>query len=135
MTSTTPARPAGLVDRVVSSTIVPIAELIPVLVRSGVLLVAFATLWVAFFAAIVLDPSALTSVRTSIEALPLPVQALVWLLFLPVMAGLWIWGTDWPLAVRLVLVAALAAWNLLVFVPHGDPGASDPDVAAGTDRE
>jgi hypothetical protein len=42
----------------------------------------------------------------------------VWVLFLPVMAGLWIWETTWPVLLRLLLVGGLAAWNLLVFLPR-----------------
>jgi hypothetical protein len=46
------------------------------------------------------------------------IQVLVWLLFLPVMAGLWIWETTWPFLLRIVLVAGVAGWNLLVFLPR-----------------
>jgi hypothetical protein len=42
----------------------------------------------------------------------------VWLLFLPVVIGLWIWESTWPLVVRLVLVVSVAGWNLLVFLPR-----------------
>jgi hypothetical protein len=33
------------------------------------------------------------------------------------MAGLWIWESTWPLIVRIVLVASLAGWNLLILLP------------------
>jgi hypothetical protein len=46
------------------------------------------------------------------------VQAVVWLLFLPVAAGLWIWETTWPMLLRLLLIAGIAGWNLLVFLPR-----------------
>jgi hypothetical protein len=39
-------------------------------------------------------------------------------LFLPVMVGLWIWESTWPLLVRLVLVVGIAGWNLLILVPN-----------------
>ena len=39
---------------------------------------------------------------------------------MPVMVGLWVWGTDWPVVLRLVLIAAVAGWNLLVFVPRAE---------------
>jgi hypothetical protein len=32
------------------------------------------------------------------------------------MIGLWVWDTTWPLVVRLV-VAGIAGWNLLIFLP------------------
>jgi hypothetical protein len=53
-----------------------------------------------------------------LRELPLILQAVVWLLFLPVMAGLWIWESTWPVAVRLLLVAGIAGWNLLIFLPR-----------------
>ena len=49
---------------------------------------------------------------------PLLLQVGVWVLFLPVVAGLWVWESTWPLLVRLVLVAGLAGWNLLVLIPR-----------------
>ena len=45
-------------------------------------------------------------------------KASAWVLFLPVMAGLWIWETGWPTLVRLLLVVGIAGWNLLVFLPR-----------------
>jgi len=39
----------------------------------------------------------------------------VWLLFLPVMIGLWIWETSWALILRVALIVSLAGWTLLVF--------------------
>jgi hypothetical protein len=120
MTSTAPGHGAPIVDRVIRSTVVPIADLIPVLVRSGALLVGFAIVWAAFFAALLLDPAALDSARTTLDRLPLLVQILAWVSFLPPMAGLWIWGTDWSMAIRIVLIVGLAGWNLLVFIPRPD---------------
>jgi len=58
-----------------------------------------------------------------IRDLPLIVQAVAWLLFLPVMVGLWVWETTWPLIVRLLVVLGLAGWNLLVFLPKALQGA------------
>jgi hypothetical protein len=59
-----------------------------------------------------------------IRALPLIVQAIVWLLFLPVVGALWIRETTWPIVVRLPLVLGLAWWNLLIFLPSS--GAAKP---------
>ena len=52
-----------------------------------------------------------------IRSLHLLVQLILWLLFLPVMLGLWIWQTSWPVWLRLLLVAGLAWWNVYVFFP------------------
>ncbi|HXI46063.1 MAG TPA: hypothetical protein VNH13_07165, partial [Candidatus Acidoferrales bacterium] len=56
-----------------------------------------------------------------IRSLPLLVQAVVWLLFLPVTAGMWVWESAWPLIVRVVLVVGLAGFNILVFLPRTTP--------------
>ncbi|HTK44279.1 MAG TPA: hypothetical protein VL749_02855 [Patescibacteria group bacterium] len=87
------------------------------LAQSGVLFVIFAIAWLAFGAALVLSQGSVDQAWTAIRALPLPVQAVVWVLFLPVMIGLWAWEQTWPLLVRLVLVIGIGAWNLLIFLP------------------
>lgn len=117
----------GGVDRLVKWVILPVTGVIPVLVRTGILFLGFAALWFGFFAALVADPAILESVRRTIEGLPLVVQLVTWLLFLPLTAGLWAWTTDWPLVVRVVLVVGLAGWNLVMFIPRREttsPGAA-----------
>jgi hypothetical protein len=106
----------GGMDRLVRWVVLPVTGIVPVLVRTGLLFVLFAALWVAFFAAVVADPAMLESARRAIDGLPLLVQAVVWLLFLPLMAALWVWTTDWPFMVRVVLVVGIAGWNLVVFL-------------------
>lgn len=108
----------GTVNALVNGIVVPVTGVIPRLVSSGALLVVFAILWLAIGAAAVTNPSGLDATWGAIGEWPLPVQAIGWLLFLPVMAGLWIWATDWPLAARIVLVVGLAGWNLLIFIPR-----------------
>jgi hypothetical protein len=88
------------------------------LAEHGVLFGIFALIWVAFGAGLVLSQGSLDQAWQTIRGLPLIVQAAAWLLFLPVMVGLWIWETTWPLIVRLVLVVGIASWNLLVFLPR-----------------
>jgi len=108
----------GGVDRLVRWVILPVTGIIPVLVRTGLMFLAFAALWLGFFVALVADPAVLVSVQHAIEGRPLVVQALAWLLFLPLMGGLWVWTTDWPLVVRVALVVGIAGWNLIVFLPR-----------------
>jgi hypothetical protein len=113
------------VDALVTRIVIPVTSVIPRLVSSGALLGVFVILWVAIGAAAVANPAALDATWRAIGEWPLPAQALGWLLFLPVMAGLWVWATDWPLVARIVLVAGLAGWNLLVFIPrHEQPNAT-----------
>ncbi len=59
-----------------------------------------------------------------ISDLPLVVQGVLWLLFLPLMAGLWIWQADWPFWLRLVLITGLAWANMYVFFPKRSRRAS-----------
>jgi len=80
--------------------------------------VLFTLLWVAFIAVLLFRRERLNQTWQRIRRLPLLVQLLLWLLFLPVMLGLWIWQTAWPLWLRLLLVAGLAWWNVFVFFPR-----------------
>lgn len=113
----------GSVDRLVRWVVVPVTGVIPVLVRTGLLFLLFAALWVMFLGALIVDPTALASAQREVAALPLVGQAVAWLLFLPLLGGLWIWSTDWPAVIRVGLIVALAAWNLLVFIPRREPSA------------
>jgi hypothetical protein len=118
----------GGIDLLVRWVILPVTGIIPVLVRTGLLFVAFAALWLGFIAAVVANPAALDAAWDAIVSLPLVVQAVAWLLFLPLMSGLWVWTTDWSLLIRVALVVAIAGWNLVVFLPRREttsPAASN----------
>jgi len=86
--------------------------------ESGVLFVIFAVMWVAFAAGLIFSQGSVDQAWQAIRELPLIVQVAVWVLFLPVMAGLWIWETTWPVIMRLTLIVGIAGWNLLVFLPR-----------------
>lgn len=77
----------------------------------------FGVLWVGFAAALVWSQGSLDQTWQWIRDLPLIPQGVVWLLFLPVVAGLWVWQTTWPLVVRLVVVGGLGLVNLYLFFP------------------
>lgn len=106
------------IETLVNAVVVPFAEAVPVLVSSGVALAIFAVLWAGFGLALVRDRSRLDDAWRRVRGLPLIVRALVWLLFLPVLVGLWVWRTAWPLAGRLVTIGGLAGWSLLIFIPQ-----------------
>lgn len=114
---------AGTIDRAVRWVVVPVTGVIPVLVRTGILLALYAAMWLAFGIALALNRDAVSQAWQALGAWPLPLQAVAWLLFLPLTAGLWVWGTDWPEALRIVVIAGLAGWNVLVFLPHREPAA------------
>lgn len=107
-----------VISVVVDGIIVPVANAIPFLVSSGALFVVFALLWAGFAAGVVWHQGGLDAAWAWIGNLPLIVQGVVWLLFLPVVGALWIWETSWPLALRLILVVSLAGWSLMIFLPR-----------------
>jgi hypothetical protein len=75
-------------------------------------------LWLGFAAALVFNQAMLDTIWQTLRGLPVVVQALVWLVILPVTAGLWIWEkTSWPLWIRLILVAGLAVATIYTFYP------------------
>ena len=86
-----------------------------------VLFGVFLLLWAAFGLALVASQGSLDEAWSMIRSWPLIVQLVVWLLFLPVMIGLWIWeASGWNIVVRIVLVVGLAGWNLLMFLPKSN---------------
>lgn len=107
-----------LVDGVLVPLVNAITAPIPFLASSGILLLVFGALWVAFAAALVRDPARLDAAWHRVRAMPIVVQALVWLLFLPLLAGVYLWRRTWPRVARLTLVGGLACWNLLMFLPR-----------------
>jgi hypothetical protein len=83
-----------------------------------VVFAVFAVLWIAFGAAIVLSQGSLDGAWQWLRGLPLIFQGVVALLLLPVVIGLWVWETSWPLVARLVVVGGLAVWTAYMFFPR-----------------
>ena len=75
-------------------------------------------LWLGFAAALLFNPAILDTMWQALRGLPIVVQVLVWLLALPVTAGLWIWETSWPLWLRLLLVIGLGFVTIYTFFPR-----------------
>jgi hypothetical protein len=107
-----------LVDGVLVPLISGVTAPIPFLVSSGILLLVFGVLWISFAAALVRDPTRVDIAWRRVRTLPIVLQAFAWLLFLPVLAGIYIWRRSWPRVARLTLVGSLACWNLLMFLPR-----------------
>ena len=78
----------------------------------------FTVLWIAFAAALAFSPRTLHDIWHYTRERPLVVQGFVWLLFLPIMIGLWIWERTWSLPVRLVLALGIGVCNVYVFFPQ-----------------
>jgi hypothetical protein len=117
MTAGQSTKRKNAMERVIETLATGLGNSVAWMAESGVLFVIFAIVWIAFGAALVLSQGSVDQAWAAIRALPLPVQAIVWLLFLPVLIGLWAWEQTWPLLVRLALVIGIGAWNLLVFLP------------------
>jgi hypothetical protein len=82
-------------------------------VLSTYAIVIFAILWVGFAIALVVNREWLDLLWNWVRALPSVVEIIVWVLFLPIMAGLWIWESSWPALVRLLAFAGIVVWTLL----------------------
>jgi hypothetical protein len=108
----------GRVERMIASLATAMGDSIAWMAQHWVLFAIFAVLWVAFGVALVWSQGSLDQAWETIRGWPLIAQAVAWLLFLPVMFGLWVWETSWPLVIRLVVVLGAAGWNLLVLIPR-----------------
>jgi hypothetical protein len=75
--------------------------------------VIFAMLWVGFAIALVVNREWLDLLWNRVQALPSVAEIIVWVLFLPIMVGLWIWESSWPDLVRLLAFAGIVVWTLL----------------------
>jgi hypothetical protein len=75
--------------------------------------VIFAMLWVGFAIALVVNREWLDLLWNRVRALPFVAETIVWVLFLPIMVGLWIWESSWPDLVRLLAFAGIVVWTLL----------------------
>jgi ABC-type amino acid transport system permease subunit len=111
-------RTKGTVERVVEGLATGIGNTVGFAAGSGILFVVFGALWLAVGIGLIVSQGSVDAAWQAIRALPLVVQAVVWLLFLPVVAGLWVWETSWPVVVRLTLLIGIAGWNLLIFLPR-----------------
>jgi len=82
-------------------------------VLSTYAIVIFAMLWVGFAIALVVNREWLDLLWNWVRALPPVAEIIVWVLFLPIMTGLWIWESSWPALVRLLAFAGIVVWTLL----------------------
>ena len=116
-------RRKGRMEQVIEAAASGLGNGVAWLATSGFLFAIFAIIWVAFGAALIWSQGSLDQAWQAIRELPLIVQIVVWVLFLPVMIGLWVWETSWPIVVRLVLLFGLAGWNLMMFLPKAAQAA------------
>jgi hypothetical protein len=111
-------RRKGVMERAIEAIATGLGNAVGFAAETGILFVVFAVLWAAFGIGLIWSQGSVDAAWSWVRSLPLVVEGLVWLLFLPVMVGLWIWESTWPLVLRLMLVIGIAGWNLLVFLPR-----------------
>jgi len=75
--------------------------------------VIFVALWVGFVLALVVNREWLDVLWNWAQALPLVPKVIVWMVFLPVTVGLWIWQSSWPVLGRLLGFTGIVAWTLV----------------------
>lgn len=109
--------------RIIEAIATGVGSTIGFLADHGILFALFALLWIAFGFGLVASQGSIDAAWQWLRQLPMLAQAVIWLLFLPVAAGLWVWETAWPFIVRLTLVGSLAAWALLVLLPRSATNA------------
>jgi hypothetical protein len=73
--------------------------------------------WAVFLYLLLAAPGGLPAAWDWVRSLPLLLQLVMWLLFLPWMAALWISQTSWPLVLRVLLIAGLALATLWISIP------------------
>ena len=74
--------------------------------------------WIAFAAAVAVDPVALDDVWATVRDLPLVLELLAWLVGFPFLLGLAIWESSWAEAVRYGGVVAVALAYTAMFIPR-----------------
>lgn len=74
--------------------------------------VFFAIMWIGFAVALIVNPEWLDALWTWVRGLPLIAEILVWVFFLPMTVGLWIWESAGGTMIKLLGFAGLVGWTL-----------------------
>jgi hypothetical protein len=75
--------------------------------------VIFVVLWVGFAIALAVNHEWLGTLWNWVRGLPSMAEILVWVLFLPITVGLWIWESAWSEPLRLAGFAGIVLWTFL----------------------
>jgi len=70
-------------------------------------------LWVGLAIALLVNREWLDLIWNWVRALPSVLEIIVWVLFLPITVGLWVWESSWPTFVSLLAFAGIVVWTLL----------------------
>lgn len=75
-------------------------------------------LWIGFLGALLFNREILNQAWKAFRRMNIVLQVVIGLLILPVVIGLWIWNTRWPVWVRSLLVLGLAWFSIYTFFPR-----------------
>ncbi|MGD8822933.1 MAG: hypothetical protein PVG63_07505 [Anaerolineales bacterium] len=75
--------------------------------------VFFAILWIGLAVALMVNPEWLDTLWIWVRGLPLIAEIVVWVFFLPMMVGLWIWTSAGGILVKVAGLAGLVGWTLV----------------------
>ena len=75
--------------------------------------VIFVVLWGGFIIALIVNREWLDVLWNWAQALPLVPRIIVWMVFLPILVGLWAWESSWPTFGHLVGFAGIVIWTLV----------------------
>ncbi len=76
-------------------------------------------MWIAFFALLLADE--LPALYDSVRELPLVVEIVAWIAFLPWMLGMAVWTSSWSEVVRVLVVLSFAVGWSLLSIPRKRP--------------
>jgi hypothetical protein len=76
-------------------------------------------MWAAFF--VLLFADRLDGIWEAVRDLPMLVEVVAWVVFLPWMLGTAVWTSAWPAALRVLLVACIAIGWTIVSIPREKP--------------
>ena len=82
-------------------------------VLSTYAIIVFVLLWAGFALALMVNQDWLDLLWHKVQGLPFLAEITVWVLFLPIMVGLWIWESPWSDLLRVAALAGIAGWTLL----------------------
>jgi hypothetical protein len=82
-------------------------------VLSTYAIVILAMLWLGLAIALIVNREWLDLLWNWLRALPPVGKIVVWVSFLPITVGLWIWESSWPALVRLLAFAGIVVWTVL----------------------
>jgi hypothetical protein len=88
----------------------------------GALFGIFLILWFAFGAALIFNQGALDAAWQWLTGVPIILQVVLWVVFLPITVGLWVWESDWDLWLRLLTIIVIAVFNISALGPKPTAG-------------